>query len=45
MAGHRAVPVIGCGRREEVGALVIEGLKPEYEGMRMAIPPRITDMA
>lgn len=27
-----AIPVIVCGRRESVGSVVIEGLKPEYEG-------------
>jgi hypothetical protein len=37
MAGHKALPVLLCGRREKVGSLVIEELKPEYEGMPRAI--------
>jgi hypothetical protein len=37
MTGPKALPVLLCGRLERVGSLVIEELKPEYEGMLMAI--------
>lgn len=37
MASNQSLPVVLCGRLEKVGSLIIEGLKPEYEGMSAVI--------
>lgn len=37
MASHESLPVVLCGRLEKVGSLIIEELKPEYEGMSAVI--------
>lgn len=33
MAASTPIPIILCGKTEQIGQGVIEGLKPEFEGM------------
>lgn len=33
MAAYRRIPILLCGRQEAIGTVVINALKPEYEGM------------
>jgi len=39
MAESSPIPIICCGKREEVGRLVIDGLKPEVEGSHATWKP------
>ena len=45
MAGYEPTPVVLCGRMERVASGIIEGLKPEYEGMPAANSDQITPVA